>query len=185
MCTKPAIDGKTHPVCRRRYGLDGATSYFSYTSVVRRAIQTIKYRWVSDVAKSIVATISKDRLRQQQIHMPNNAVLIPVPLHPIRRRWRGFNQSELLGDLIAEKLHITCNATLLRRTINTKPQVSFKKKERQKNIRGAFAIAKKAAIPSHVVLFDDVWTTGSTMRECAKVLKQHGVKWVWAVTLAR
>ncbi len=120
-----------------------------------------------------------------------NVVLIPVPLHWQRKNWRGFNQAELLGKMIANKLGISYIPNLLLRIKNTKTQTLLKKEERLLNIKGAFSINKKFSTNSllscnpNILLFDDVWTTGSTMKESAKVLKKQGFLKVWGLTLAR
>jgi len=118
---------------------------------------------------------------------PKSSILIPVPLHSRRQRWRGFNQAELLGKILAEKFNWQVRTDILVRHKHTKPQVDLKGKERKNNIRGAFKITPKAKIKNlkKVWLFDDVWTTGSTLRECGQVLKRAGVRKVWGLTLAR
>ena len=183
MCKKSAIDGATHPVCKTPYGLDGLTSFFSYKEAMREAIKKIKYRWMSDIAESIVNLIPN-----QKFPFPiKNKTLVSVPLHVRREKWRGFNQSELLGKLIAEKFGLGLESNVLKRVKNTKPQVEFKKEKRIANIKGAFSLKKNIDLSQfkNIILFDDVWTTGSTMRECAKVLKRNGANWVWGITIAR
>lgn len=116
-------------------------------------------------------------------------VLISVPLHQSRFNWRGFNQAEILGKMIAEKLEISFVPNLLIRKRATKPQVELKGKERKENIIGAFAVNPRYSDICHpasdILLFDDVWTTGTTLRTCGRVLKEAGVKRVWGLTLAR
>jgi ComF family protein len=119
----------------------------------------------------------------------NSFMLIPVPLHPRRKRQRGFNQAEILGEMIADKFKWQCRADILKRTKHTKPQVELTGEERQKNIKGAFEINQEISselrLAPQVILFDDVWTTGSTLKECGRVLKKSGARQVWGITLAR
>jgi ComF family protein len=118
-----------------------------------------------------------------------NVVLVPIPLHPRRLRWRGFNQAELLGELIAKNLGIKFIPDLLIRVKNTEPQVKLDKDQRQINIRHAFILNKNSQFDNlkicNFVLFDDVWTTGATLKEAGKVLKRNGTKKVWGLTIAR
>lgn len=171
MCGRLAFDGKTHPRCRTTYGLDGLTSFFHYQGPVQQAIKIIKYRYVSDVGKELVSLITDTELPQ--------GVLIPIPLHASRYKVRGFNQAEKLGKL----LHIFMRTDILRRTQATPPQAEIKKRNaRLKNIMHVF---QANISPEQVILFDDVFTTGATMRSAAGVLKRAGAKFVWAVTIAR
>lgn len=115
----------------------------------------------------------------------NPDVIVPVPLHPSRRRHRGFNQAAVLGRSIAEASGIAMDASLLRRTRNTVAQVQTAgAEERRRNVAGAFAIARPIAIRT-ALLVDDVCTTGATMRECAAALRASGVHRVYALTFAR
>jgi len=116
--------------------------------------------------------------------------LVPIPLHWQRHNWRGFNQAELLGQMIADGLGIGFIPDLLMRHKKTKPQSKLDKETRAKNIQGAFAINKKTLKLSNsktlkLLLFDDVWTSGATLKEAGQVLKRNGVKQVWGLTLAR
>jgi len=115
-------------------------------------------------------------------------MLIPIPLHPSRYRDRGFNQAEVLGRILADRLHIPIRTDILKRVIKTTPQVEMKdRKERLKNMKNVFSIHNsKFVIPnSTIILFDDVFTTGATMRAAGETLKRAGAKSVWAVTMAR
>jgi len=191
MCGKGSLGGLTHPGCRRLFGLDGLTSIFTYKGVIERAIKKLKYKFVSDLASDLVELflsfcgedkVFSDFCRQEEV------VLVPIPLHSRRLRWRGFNQAELLGGLIAKNLGIKFGPDLLLRIKDTKPQVELDKKSRRQNIRHAFVLNKnlKFKIKNlRFILFDDVWTSGATLREAGKVLKRNGARKVWGLTLAR
>ena len=175
MCGRLALDGITHPRCRTRYSLDGLTSFFHYSGPVQKAIKALKYRYVSDLAEEFVSLVPK-------FSFPKPCTLIPVALHPSRLRYRGFNQAEELGKL----LRIPMQTDILRRIKATQPQAEMKRSERLENMKNVFSIHNsKFTIPDSVLLFDDVFTTGATMRSAANVLKRAGVKRVWAVTMAR
>lgn len=176
MCGRPALDGITHPRCRTQYCLDGLTSFFHYDGPVRKAIKSIKYRFVFDLATEFISLVPESSL-------PKPSLLIPIPLHAARYRDRGFNQVEVLGTLLAQSLHIPMRPDILRRTKATIPQVEMKKRDdRLKNMERVFSCAN---VSGNIVLFDDVFTTGATMRSAGRVLKRAGAKRVWAVTMAR
>ncbi len=200
VCEKPAVGGATHPKCQTRYTLDGLTSFFRYDGPVRKAVKAIKYRFVSDMASEFVALIPEDSLFAlvTLLHAkPLSSLLVPIPLHPARARYRGFNQAEKLGALLARRLNIPTRTDILRRTRETAPQVEMKRRtDRLKNMEGVFAMMQgfdKILIDQKIVktsklnvlLFDDVFTTGATMRNAANILKRAGAKYVWAVTMAR
>lgn len=189
MCGKGSVCGMVHIRCRKKLGMDGLIRVVSYDGLMRKLVAKIKYRLVRDMVDTVVDTV---------ISMGDFApidqdvwLVVPVPLHIERKRWRGFNQSEEIGRRIATSFGWEYGDVLVR-IKNTKPQVSMKgKEERLKNVRGAFEINSKFKITNdkqiankNVLLVDDVWTTGATMRECAKVLKKAGVKKVWGLVVA-
>lgn len=189
MCERPAIGGVTHPRCQTRYSLDGLTSFFHYDGPVRKAIKAVKYRFVSDLASEFVALIPSSFINETKKHSSTSCILVPIPLHPARYRFRGFNQAEALGRIVAGRLHVPVRTDILRRTRATTPQVEMKKRDaRLKNMEGVFGVNVDALMHRRidtVLLFDDVFTTGATMRSAANILKRSRVKFVWAVTIAR
>jgi ComF family protein len=113
-------------------------------------------------------------------------VIIPVPLHPKRKRQRGFNQAQLIVKELSRLKRIEIVEECLVKNRNTPPQTLLDEEEREKNVSGAFGIKKEENIKEKVVLLvDDVYTTGATIRECSSVLKEAGVKEVRAITLAQ
>ncbi len=191
-CEKLSIGGLTHPICKRKYGLDGLWSLGTYQNPLRLAIQKLKYKWIKELATILIdinieywAKNSPYLLDKIKKDSGKNWLVVPVPLHKQRQNWRGFNQSALLGQLLATNLGLEYKAVLIR-IKKTKPQVKLKSHERKQNIKNAFALNTKDLIQStNVILIDDVWTTGSTLKECCYTLKRGGVKQVWALTLAR
>jgi len=175
MCGRAALDGITHPGCQTRYSIDGLTSFFHYDGIIKKAVKSLKYRFVSNLADEFISLVSFPSLP--------HGIIIPIPLHPSRLRERGFNQAEVLGLQLSQKLHIPQRTDILKRVKKTVPQVNMlKRSDRLKNMEHVFA-SKIAS--SDILLFDDVLTTGATMRGAANVLKRAGVKRVWAVTMAR
>ena len=115
---------------------------------------------------------------------PFNA-LVPVPLHPSRLRQRGFNQSLLLANGVAEVLQLPVEACLLR-TRRTDSQTRLQAEERQTNVSGAMAVKQGSQIAGRTyVLIDDVITTGATFAACASTLMQAGASSVKAATICR
>lgn len=162
--------------------LDGVTALFDYgENPVSKLIKTFKYNYLLDtveIFKKIIINAKFDNTW-------SDFVIIPVPLHARRQRERGFNQSEIIAKLFSEKLGLKIN-TNLRRVIYTAQQAKLSGEERRKNLKDAFIFnASEGRVPEKVLLVDDVFTTGATMQECTKVLKNNGVKIVWGLALAR
>ena len=114
--------------------------------------------------------------------------IVPVPLHAARLRERGYNQALELAKPIAREFGIALAPDLLRRTRATPAQSNLDAATRRKNLRGAFAVETRRStppMPAHVVLLDDVMTTGATLRECARTLKRAGIARVDVWALAR
>jgi ComF family protein len=113
-------------------------------------------------------------------------LIVPVPLHPKRLRQRGFNQAVLLADFLTKNWHIPTSRNNLRRIRWTEPQIFLSGDERIRNVRGAFAVKYPELFQGKkILLVDDVYTTGSTVAECAKVLKGAGAGEVHVATVVR
>ena len=111
--------------------------------------------------------------------------IVPVPLHVSRLRERGYNQALELAKPVARAFGIPLAADLLRRARATVAQTGLDAAARRRNLRDAFAVSEKHPMPAHVALLDDVMTTGTTVRECARVLRRAGVQRVEVWALAR
>jgi ComF family protein len=122
-------------------------------------------------------------------HLPvdlNHDLIIPIPLHPERLRWRGFNQALPLARAIGEVRRCPVDPFALARHRSTPPQVGLGADDRRRNVRGAFAVRHRDRVRDKTVLLvDDVMTTGATAHECARVLRAAGARVVDAVVLAR
>ncbi len=191
-CEKLSVGGQTHPICRRRYGLDGLWSLGIYQDSLREAIKTLKYKGVRELAENLVNITLEYWVKYQpfildQIKKDRGEgwVVTAVPLHWYRQNDRGFNQSSLISQMFAQKLGLNY-AKALKRIRFTKSQVKLKGKQRKDNISGAFALSTNYPLQTtNCLLIDDVWTTGSTIKECCYILKRNGAKKVWGITLAR
>ncbi len=182
-------DGQTCLSCKKKYSLNGLVIASSYTqSSIAKAVHLFKYRFIQDLHVSLGDLLVKV-LRKTELPLPD--LILPVPLHKRRLRWRGFNQSALLAEQISTKLLpgiiLSTNNTTLIRNRYTSPQMKIKKySERQKNISGSFSVSPDVNIKNKTILLvDDITTTGSTIFECARVLKLAGAKEVFAIVIAR
>ncbi|MFQ5852473.1 MAG: double zinc ribbon domain-containing protein [Candidatus Binatia bacterium] len=114
------------------------------------------------------------------------ACIIPVPLHPKRLRWRGFNQAVILGREVSRLWQIPMDPFILLRSRETQPQTQLPEEDRRNNVRGAFSVdPEKSVRGKAVLLLDDVYTSGATVNECSRALIHSGAKEVHVLTLAR
>jgi len=186
-CGRPSIDGMTHFTCRRALGLDGLIFIWPYGGVVRKALLALKYKYAKEIAEEL-SEYSLSFLRKRYVLLPPDPTLVSIPLYWFRKNWRGFNQTEEIGKLISQGMDWGFEPELLVRKRLKKPQTQLKKEERGKNIRGVFSLNPHNSsfmIHDSIILFDDVFTTGSTLKEATKVLKRKGAKKVWGLTIAR
>lgn len=163
-----------------------ARAAWIYDGAPRDAIHRFKYGGKSALAARLAPALL-DLLRSDETLCDLTFdCLVPVPLHPRRERKRGFNQSELLARALAKELALPAK-NALQRTRATPPQVGLDAKARGHNVLGAFALHPRArgVQDQRILLVDDVYTTGSTLRECAGVLRRAGAQTVCALTLAR
>jgi ComF family protein len=175
--------------CREsRPKFERAVSFGEYKDGLRGLIHLLKYEGVTpaqtplgqmlaDAISELLPTAGDDPL-----------LLVPVPLHRSRRRARGFNQAELIARAALKQLphRIELVAELLIRQRETISQVGLSREERIKNMQGAFRVGDRARVKGrNIVVVDDVMTTGTTLSECARVLKKAGANQVWAATVAR
>ena len=168
----------------RTLHFETAVSAYRSRGVVRRAVHELKYSGHLHLrhllAGWLEAAFDDDRLEGRKFDL-----LVPVPLHSARRRERGFNQAELVARIVAARRSLPCQP-VLKRVRYTTTQTAFDRTERMKNLHDAFRLREKADVQDlHVLLIDDVLTTGATLSECARVLKAAGAASVCAATAAR
>lgn len=211
---KIVFDGKTCSSCKKTKQLSGlycATNYDNF--VVKKLINQFKYQpYLKELSKPCSLLIMnslalhncgvRSKCEQAPIsssltiiahlfnlnHFPdfNNFILVPIPLHKKKLKERGFNQAEEIGKELSKFLNIPIFNDVLIKIKQTLDQVELKKEERQENIRGVFLCQKPEIIKNKkILLIDDIFTTGSTMEECACVLKDAGAKEIWGMVVAR
>ena len=152
---------------------------------VRAAIHLLKYSGAERIAENLGIFIAGKIASDEKVSMSD--VIIPVPLHPARKRERGYNQSELIADSVGGALGNRVDCRLLERTRQTQTQTLFDAEGRKKNIAGAFSMKEpsgEAVKGKRILLIDDVITTGATIKECARVLKENGAAEVYAASAA-
>lgn len=163
---------------------DAAISCYRSRGVVREVMHDFKYgkrlHLRHPLGRWLCAALDDPRLAQRRIDC-----IVPVPLHPARERERGFNQAEILAHALSRRSGLPVRV-LLRRTRYTTTQTQFDRHQRMENLAGAFRLRRGADVQDcRVLLVDDVLTTGSTLSECAGVLKRAGALSVHAATAAR
>ena len=113
-------------------------------------------------------------------------IIIPVPMHKIKKLERGYNQTEILSEDLAKNLNVLYNKNILVKVVNNKRQSSLSEKERHKNIKNVFKIKNSDKIKNKkIILVDDICTTSATLEECSKVLKVAGAKEILALVIAK
>lgn len=166
---------------RKQHSFEEGRSLWVHKPPVSEAVYAFKYqnrRVYGTVFGTELATQYEDFLKRRKVEL-----IIPIPLHKSRKRWRGYNQAEILAAKLAEKTGISLDTKVLRRIRRTNPQKQLDDRQRKKNIKGAFAVSRHLNV-ENVVLIDDIYTTGSTLDEAAKVLKEGGVEKVYFLTIS-
>lgn len=179
--------------CQRCSGkkLAGLFSALSYKEklLTRHLIHQFKYEpYVKDLAKVLANLIIEHLIiaKKNTDEIWRDSVLVPVPLYKKKIKIRGYNQAEELAKELSKILQVPVIPDVLAKIKNTAPQMELKKDEREKNLLGSFIVKNPSAIAqSKVFLVDDVYTTGLTMEECAKTLREAGAKQVWGIIIAR
>lgn len=168
----------------RHFYFDCAVAACQARGVVRNLILRFKYNRQEFLRRQLAEWLA-ETLRDERIIRQKPDAFVPVPLFHRRRRERGYNQAELLCQVLAEQTR-TPVLHILRRVRHTKTQTAFDRAERMENLRNAFQMRNGSAVRSlHLLLVDDVLTTGSTLNECARVLRDAGAASVRAICVAR
>lgn len=181
-CGKELVqeDGEYCFGCRRHpKSFDGGAALFNYNEVSAQSMVQIKYKnkreYLDFYAEEMVRRLGKKLMRMDA------DALVPVPVHPARRRARGFNQAQELAVRLSRLTGIPVCADMLIRSRKTAPQKELAPGERLKNLEQAFQVRKENIPPGMrtALLIDDIYTTGSTIEACTRVLKRAGIKTVY------
>jgi len=187
-CKLKTTQGEVCESCRHDSSLDRIIALFSYEEIgsIAKLIKQFKYSSAYEIT-ALWESIILFFFKKNTLHF-NSSVIIPVPLHKRRERERGFNQSFLIAEILFKNFNYifpSLDAKNLIRFRYTKQQAKLTGEERRKNLLGVFEWKSNTSAPERVFLVDDVFTTGSTMQECAKILKENGTKEVCGFVLAR
>ena len=191
VCKKPRTDGSVCGGCRGVSFLDGvlAASHFKGT-LLQKILHTYKYQFISGLSTPLGKILQRalgewrEKLPVEHIVRAERVIVMPVPLHKSRLKWRGFNQAELLAREIVGG-GWALDTTSLRRKQKTLAQAHLDKAARAINLAKAFECADAGAVAGRaIMLIDDVFTTGATLQAAAQVLKEAGACEVWGLVLA-
>lgn len=173
------------PVCRaEKFAFDGARTLGVYENVRRQSILRIKHPAFEPLAIQLGKLLA-ERLRADPFPSPPT-VVIPVPMHFLRRIWRGTSAAETMAHTIGSELGLPCITDMMRCKRMLKKQASLPATERRNNVRGAFGVGWGFELrTARVLIVDDVVTTGSTCHSIAKELKKAGVPQVYVAAIAR
>jgi len=170
--------------------------------LLAKLVKNLKYKFARDLSRDLGeflamffarAAASEAAGRSRRHSRPNgvqvgrafrNALVVPVPLHRRRERWRGFNQAELIARHFSDQLGFETSKGKLVRTKHTGPQTGLDKEDRKKNVKNCFVWQGDDLRGRNIILVDDVATTGSTLNECARALKKSGAGEVWGLVAA-
>jgi ComF family protein len=187
-------DGESESLCglcrRIEPAFARASAYGSYESGLRELIHLLKYGGVRPAA-NVLGRMLAEAIAALEPSLPAQSIaVIPVPLHRTKLRQRGFNQADLIARAAMRvgtaggRLHI--GTGVLERRRDTASQIGLTSHQRRENLRGAFRVAQPDVVKGREVLVvDDVYTTGATVSECARVLRRAGAAKVWVATVAR
>ena len=160
-------------------GFDAAYAPFAYEDGLRKLIQVFKYQGVTALAGPLGARLAEVLPRHE-----NPTVVVAMPMHWLRRLARGYNQADLLAREVARHTGLPLARPLRRR--RSEPQAGKSSAQRRRNVQGKFQVVRPAAVRGrHVLLIDDVLTTGATASACARALKRAGAARVTLLALAR
>lgn len=161
--------------------------YDYQNDLIRRLISVYKYNFVPEIGPILARLVIPKLKIILQNREKKNFILIPIPLHSRRLRFRGFNQAEILARSIAQKLDLKMKNDTLGRRRAVLPQVQLSEKERQQNIRKAFSTKKDLSLENKIIiLVDDVWTTGATLKEAARTLRaKNKPREIWGLVVAK
>ncbi len=187
-CPTCGYPGAAHPSacsqCRRfpLTSLDAICSAAMFDEgALRTLIHKFKYEYMRILGKSLAPLLAAC----YTINQMNAKIIVPVPLHKSRQKFRGYNQSAVLAKTLSGIIGVPVDTTTLFRHRKTKTQMELNATDRQANVAGAFKCASDALAGKSVLLIDDVCTTGATLDACASALKKSGVASVSALTLGR
>jgi len=190
-CKKESYLSQVCAACKNDTNLRAIWLAADYNNeLLQRLIHNLKYNYVAEIsitlANLIISYLEENKIFENFNLNKEELILTPVPLHKKRLLHRGFNQSSLLAQRLSDFYKIPI-FNLLTRNKNTLSQVNLKRSARQANIREAFSFNAYNPLDKNkkIILIDDVVTTGSTLKECAKVLNKNGFEEIYGLVIAQ
>ena len=157
---------------------------FKYDGIIKESLIKFKFRDKAYIYKSLVSFLIKNKKLCR--FLKSYDIIIPVPIHYNREITRGYNQSALIARELAQMLQIEYHEKILFKKVNNKPQSTKNKEDRQINVMGVYYTQNNGQIyKKRVLLLDDIYTTGSTVNECCKILKIAGAETIDVITIAK
>jgi len=157
---------------------------FKYEGIIKNKLKDFKFNNKSYIYKTFVNFMLKNK--KLCSFLKSYDIIIPVPIHNNRKLKRGYNQSALIVKELACFCNIEYKNNILIKQKNNKPQSTKNKDERKQNVAGVYILKNSdQIINKKILILDDIYTTGSTANECAKVLKNNGARWVDVITIAK
>lgn len=163
------------------HSFDRGAAVFAYDKIMQHSIAMFKYHNRREYAEVYAEEMYRRYRRFLQLCAPD--VILPVPVHALKKRQRGFNQAELVARELGKKTGILVDTGYLVRIQKTTPQKELSRQQRKANLRKAFDIREKGVSYERVLLIDDIYTTGATMDAISDILKENGVKKVFFLTI--
>lgn len=194
LCKKCELKLKDHELSEKQSyrklkgkHFDSFFSLFKYEGIIREKIIEYKFEDKPYLYKLFSKIISK-KVKIFGLLESGYDIIIPVPIHKKKKWLRGYNQTELISKEISKDMNIEYQNNMLVKIKNTESQSSLSKKDRKSNIKDVFGLNYKCIEKiknKKIILFDDIYTTGSTVNECSKVLKKYGVGEILVLTIAK
>ena len=191
-CKKPSIYGTTHLNCINKLNVDGLVAIYHYNPILKKIIKNIKYRLATEVWQEFYKVVPTEAIEKLSFYkkLSLNFVIQPIPLSKIRYHERGFNQAYLISIFFQKFLHFPIVDLLIRKKEKSAQAQIRNKKTRYSNVKGVFAVnplcnAKSCVSTKNIILVDDVVTSGATVKEAVRVLKEAGAKKIYVLALAK
>lgn len=190
ICLRRIADFKKCSHSNKKSHLDflGSATFYE-NPVIKNLIHQFKYQYIKEIAFTLAGFLKDFWIKTANTIKENwnNYIIIPVPLHKKRMCERGFNQSEEIAKIFARQFNLKILTDVLIREVDNPPQAKIENYEqRYKNIENIFGIRSPELInKQNIILIDDVFTSGATLQEAAKILKNNGAKKIIGITIAR
>jgi competence protein ComFC len=196
-CNKINSTGEFCLKCKKHFNLKGVLIAGNFNDKnLEKLIKSYKYKFIKDLGErlgmflfyfltnKIEVNPIIEKIKAQQGFKIKDYLIVPLPLSKKRFKWRGFNQSEILARFIQKKLNSRISFNLIKNK-NTIAQAKLNQEKRKSNLKNCFEWKGEKLKDEKVIIVDDVYTTGTSLNEAAKVLRENGAKEVWGLVLAK